>query len=142
MSSCIDNSLQFLVYKSNSLLRNKLNQALKSFDITVEQWVTLKKLNQKEGYNQKELSKDTFKEQAVITRMLDILEQKSLVERGKSPNDRREFIISITDKGRKLLEEIKPNIIGYQELLDSTLNGEEMLQLKELLSKLCNGLTF
>lgn len=140
MDSCLDNSLQLLVYKSNCILRNKLHQALKNFDITAEQWVILKKLSEKEGYNQKELSRSTFKEQAVITRMLDILEHKRLVERRKSPNDRREFIISITDKGQELLEKMKPDLLCYQELLDSSLSEEEMLQLKALLNKLCNGL--
>lgn len=141
MLTDINNSLNSLVYKTNIVLKNKLQTALKCFDITSEQWVTLNRLNEKDGYNQKELAIGSYKEQAAITRTLDILENKGLIERRKSPNDRREFLVFITLKGKELLNETMPDAILYRDMLDSVLSKDETETLKSLLRKLCNGLT-
>lgn len=141
MHTDINDSLNSLVYKANIVLKNKLQTALKSFDITSEQWVTLNRLNEKDGYNQKELSIESYKEQAAITRALDILENKGLIERKKSPNDRRAFLVFITIKGKELLAETLPNAKQYRDMLDSVLSKEETETLKSLIRKLCNGLT-
>lgn len=140
MHKDINTSLNVLVYKTNLALKSRLQSALKDFDITSEQWFTLRRLNEKDGYNQKELSIDLFKEQAAVTRTLDILEKKGLVERRKSPNDRREFLVLITDKGKELLIETLPNIKKYRDLLNSIIDEEETQMLKTILDKLYNGL--
>jgi DNA-binding MarR family transcriptional regulator len=140
MFTDINNSLNSLVYKTNIILKGKLQIFLKDFNITTEQWVMLSRLYQKDGYNQKELSIDSFKEQAAITRTLDILENKGLVERKKSPADRREYLILITAQGKELLEKSLPSAKRYRDLLDSVLDKEEMEMLASLLNKLYKGL--
>jgi DNA-binding MarR family transcriptional regulator len=139
MYTDINNSLNSLVYKTNTILKSKLQAALNGFDITSEQWVTLERLHEKDGCNQKELSVDSFKEQAAITRTLDILEKKGLVERRKSEVDRREFLIFITKKGINLLEVVLPHVKLYRDSLQSILTQEETGTLTFLLNKLCNG---
>lgn len=141
MHSDINDSLNTLVYRTNIILKGKLQTYLKDFDITSEQWAVLTRLLQKDGYNQKELSIDSFKEQAAITRTLDILENKGLVERKKSLADRREFLIYITEKGKNLLKETSESTLQYYELLNSVLEKEEMENLKLLLNKLCKRLS-
>ena len=140
MYTDVDDSLHSLVYKTNIILKGELQTALKDMDITSGQWVTLKRLSEKDGYNQKELSKISFKEQAAITRSLDLLEKKGLIERRKSQNDRREYLIYITESGRKLLEEAQPNVNLYRDIISSVLSEDETKTLKSLLNKLCNGL--
>jgi len=134
----IEESLNYLVYKTNMVLKGQLQAALKFFDITSEQWVLLKRLSQRDGMNQKELSIESFKGQAAITRSLDILEKKGLIERRKSSNDRREFLVFITNRGRMLLEDAQPDIDDYQEKLDNVLSKEETESLKNLLNRICN----
>lgn len=140
MYKYINDSLNSLVYKTNIILKSKLQLALKGFDITSEQWVMLNRLYEKEGYNQKELATESFKEQAAITRTLDLLENKALIERKKSPNDRREYLIFVTDRGKALLEESNPNAIMYRKMLNSILSEKETEELQALLLKLCEGL--
>lgn len=140
MFTGVNNSLNSLVYKTNTILKGKLQAALNSFDITSEQWVTLERLHENDGCNQKELSLNSFKEQAAITRTLDILEKKGLVERRKSEVDRREFLIFITEKGINLLNDILPHVKLYRDSLNSILTQEEIETLSALLIKLCNGL--
>lgn len=142
MYSDIKNSLNSIVYKTNILLRGKLQSTLKDFDITSEQWITLERLNEKDGCNQKELSDDIFKEPAAITRTLDILEKKRLIERRKSSNDRREYLVFITSEGKNMLDKTFSNVKSHNDLLKTILNEEETAMLKSLLYKLCKGLLY
>lgn len=94
----------------NKKLVYYLNSQLGTFDITAEQWHVLLKLSKQNNINQKVLSQIVNKDQPTLTRMLDILERKSLVERHTSKEDRRSFCIHITEKGLALTEKLIPYI--------------------------------
>lgn len=97
-----------------------LNSQLGVFDITAEQWQVLLKLSKQNNINQKILSKLVNKDQPTLTRMLDILERKSLVERHVSKEDRRSFCIHLTEKGLALTEKLIPYI---EDIFKKILNG-------------------
>lgn len=48
--------------------------------------------------SQKELSKLTEKDQATLTRIIDLLEKKKLIQRRINEQDRRSFILHVTDE--------------------------------------------
>ncbi len=97
-----------------------LNSQLEAFDITAEQWQVLLKLSKQNNINQKILSQLVNKDQPTLTRMLDILERKSLVERHVSKEDRRSFCIHLTEKGLTLTEKLIPYI---EDVFKKILNG-------------------
>jgi DNA-binding MarR family transcriptional regulator len=97
-----------------------LNSQLEAFDITAEQWQVLLKLSKQNNINQKILSQLVNKDQPTLTRMLDILERKSLVERHVSKEDRRSFCIHLTEKGLILTEKLIPYI---EDIFKKILNG-------------------
>jgi DNA-binding MarR family transcriptional regulator len=69
--------------------------------------------------NQKLLAGEVKKDQPTLTRMLDILERKSLVERHISKEDRRSYSVHITEKGLNLTEKLVPYIEDiFKKLLD------------------------
>lgn len=104
----------------NKKLVYYLNSQLGAFDITAEQWHVLLKLSKQNNINQKVLSQIVNKDQPTLTRMLDILERKSLVERHASKEDRRSFCIHITEKGLALTEKLIPYI---EDIFKQILNG-------------------
>lgn len=110
MITSLDKSIGMSINYVNKKIQRYLSINLEKYDITTEQWAVLLKLVEKEGINQKILSKEVEKDQATLTRILDILERKSLIIRKKSPEDRRAFLIYTTDKGKKLKEEVHPFI--------------------------------
>lgn len=97
-----------------------LNSQLAAFDITAEQWQVLIKLSKQNNINQKVLSQLVNKDQPTLTRMLDILQRKALVERHASKEDRRSFCIHITEKGLALTEKLIPYI---EDIFKNILNG-------------------
>lgn len=104
-----------------------LNSRLAAFDITAEQWQVLLKLSKQNKINQKVLSQIVNKDQPTLTRMLDILERKTLVERHPSKEDRRSFSIYITEKGLALTQKLIPYI---EDIFKGILNGISEKDLK------------
>jgi len=77
---------------------------------------------------------------AGITSRLDRLERRGYVKRTRHPSDRRGVLVSLTDAGRKVLEQaVAADAAGEQELL-SALTKEDRRALAVQLKKLLAGL--
>ncbi|MFE6668310.1 MarR family winged helix-turn-helix transcriptional regulator [Streptomyces sp. NPDC057697] len=71
-----------------------------------------------------------------VTTLVDGLERRGLVQRAPDPHDRRAVLVSVTDKGNTLMEEIE---WGRQALADELVNGltrDERVEFARLLNKL------
>lgn len=106
-----------------------------------EQWMVLGRLYRNSGeYNQKELAKELNKEQPSMTRIIDILAKKKYVTRERSNQDRREFIIHITGKGKDFYEETLPAAITAQKEIKAVISSKESDQIMKILKKMEKGL--
>ena len=70
-----------------------------------------------------------------ITRMIDRLEQRGLVERERVPQDRRTVRVGLTDAGQALLEELDDQVRECHQRQLGHLNREELSTLKRLLHR-------
>ncbi|CAM1343416.1 MarR family winged helix-turn-helix transcriptional regulator [Tenacibaculum amylolyticum] len=122
MESFLDQSAGYLINMTALLLKRELNTAIKNnnINVTTEQWAILNRLNEKSGLSQKEVAKLTFKDNANITRIIDKLVAKGLVDRRNDANDRRTWKIFITSEGRKLRDAIEPLAV---EILKKSTKG-------------------
>lgn len=80
------------------------------FEVTVDQWIILKKLGENENLNQKELAELVSKDTPTLTRIIDLLVDKGLVLRNVDPSDRRCFMIGLTEMGKEILDEYQAQI--------------------------------
>jgi MarR family transcriptional regulator, transcriptional regulator for hemolysin len=116
-----------------------LSANIKNFDITPEQWTVLKRLSENDGINQKELAIKAEKDQPTVTRILDILERKELIIKKKNKDDRRSFILFITDKGIAVKEELSPIIEKiWEEKILTGISEEDLKVYRSVLVKM-NG---
>ncbi|GLI83028.1 MarR family winged helix-turn-helix transcriptional regulator [Rossellomorea marisflavi] len=111
---------------------------LKEFDLTPEQWTVLKRLAANDGISQKTLAELADKDQPTVTRILDILERKNLISKKKNVDDRRSFLIHITEKGKNVQQELTPFIEDVFE--NQILKGipEEKLEVYKEVLQLIN----
>ncbi|AEI44705.1 MarR family winged helix-turn-helix transcriptional regulator [Paenibacillus mucilaginosus] len=104
----IDDSIGFMI----STIGRKLNQSLtlrfQPYDITSEQWSVLNTLTLGDGVNQRELSQRTEKDPTNVTRILDQLERKGWIRRAPHPEDRRAYLLYVTESGRELNRILAP----------------------------------
>jgi DNA-binding MarR family transcriptional regulator len=70
-----------------------------------------------------------------VTRLLDRMEAKGLVERARDRGDRRMVQVTISDKGLDLLKQIDPEIVSWIEGCFRTLDESELRTLSSLLEK-------
>lgn len=108
--------------------------------ITPEQWVILSKLENKE-LNQTELAGLSFKDHPTVSRILDLLSRKGLVERITDQEDRRRYLVRLTDNGKKIIEKAKPHVYASREKGWDNLSEEEYRQLIALLDKVFTNYT-
>jgi MarR family transcriptional regulator, transcriptional regulator for hemolysin len=110
---------------------------MKDFDITPEQWTVLKRLAENDGINQKELAIKAEKDQPTVTRILDILERKELISKQKNEEDRRSFILFITDKGLAVKDELTPFIEDlWEKQILSGISEEDLKVYRNVLVKM------
>lgn len=105
-------------------------------NITVEQWIILKIIHQEKELTQVMLASIALKDNASITRMIDLLEKKGLVVRYDDKIDRRKYKVALTKKGDDFV--IK-NIPIIHKLRMKTIEGistSEIAQLKNILQKI------
>lgn len=82
---------------------------------------------------QQELANELLSDKVQIVRIVDYLSTNGYVERVQNQKDRREYNLTITDKGREAIPDIKDTI---KELSGIAYNGLSPKQIKELYSML------
>ncbi|HML35607.1 MarR family winged helix-turn-helix transcriptional regulator [Sporomusa sphaeroides] len=132
----LNDSLGFILNKTNTKLKNELLQRLKEYDVTPEQWAILNCLWEQEGVTPKELSDRIDKDKPNTNRILEKLQMKELIVRKPHPVDKRAFQIFLTDKGWAVREQLIPRA---KELLDKATTGideHKVTELKNMLNQI------
>lgn len=110
MATSFDEKIGLHTNQMHKKMMRFLNRSLEWYELTLEQWVVLSTLSEQEQINQKTLSLKSGKDPTSLLRILDILEKKDMIERRQFQGDRRASSLFITEKGRKLKEEVAPYI--------------------------------
>ncbi|WP_445678557.1 MarR family winged helix-turn-helix transcriptional regulator [Radicibacter daui] len=75
-----------------------------------------------------------------MTSRLDRMEKAGLVRREPHPDDRRAFLVALTEKGHALLDEVLPAHVENERTILAALSPDEQEQLYRLMGKLLGGL--
>ena len=94
------------IKKIRTALQRQFNDA--GFDLTVDQWVVIDHLFRNPGISQNTLTDMTTKDAPTVTRIIDLLAQKGLTERRLTDNDRRKFLVYLTEAGDAKYNEVLP----------------------------------
>ncbi|MFB9125701.1 MarR family transcriptional regulator [Paraburkholderia dipogonis] len=108
-------SVGFSINKARNLLINEMDAALKDLDITSQQMGILLSMRRGVATTPFELSRLLGIDTGLMTRMLDKLEIKGLLERSRSIEDRRVVNLKLTDEGEAIAErlpEIAPVVLN------------------------------
>jgi DNA-binding MarR family transcriptional regulator len=105
-------------------------------DITVDQCLVLIILNNNTKISQNELANLVFKDNASITRMIELMVKKEYLIRTIHQEDRRKFNLEITEKGMKTIELIEPIVQLNREIALNGLSLEEITLLDKTLHKI------
>ena len=134
----LDEILFYTLEKSIKVYRKfAQHQILKNgYDITIDQWLVLKTLQENKHLSQHQIAELVFKDFASVTRIIELLVQKQYVDRKINASDRRKFDLGITEKGNKIIEDIYPIVIENRKQALTGLTAEDINTLKNQLEKI------
>lgn len=122
--------------RSTQLVHKREYKTIKQGGLTVSQFAVLEVLYHKGDLRISEIIDKILSTGGNMTVVIDNLVKEDLVMRYSDPDDRRVNLISITDKGRNLMDEIFPkHLENINEIFSVLTIGEKELFIR-LLKKL------
>ena len=110
-------------------------ETMKVGGLTSSQFAVLEALYNKGDLRICEIIEKILTTSGNITVVITNLEKNELIIKYPDPEDKRSMIISLTDKGRKIMDDIFPKHVENINEIFSILTIEEKLELKKILKK-------
>ncbi|KFF74281.1 MarR family transcriptional regulator [Chryseobacterium sp. P1-3] len=107
------NSIIFYnIDKAIRAYRNYAQRQLKAngFTITIDQWLIIKAILENPGITQNEIGDLVFKDNASVTRIIDIMVKSEYIIRHVHTEDRRKTNLKVTESGKEIIEKVQ-NIV-------------------------------
>lgn len=136
MSFQIDKAIGHLLHKASYASFTHLNTILKAYDLTPQLWMLLNRIWDRDGLTQKELADLMYKDQTNLGRLIDKLEALHFIERREHPQDRRAYLIYLTEQGASLKDVLVPQAVEIQKHLLQGMTPEEIELFQGLLRTL------
>lgn len=140
MSFDVETSVGFLLAKAHQQLYARFRDLLTPHNITPQQFALLAFLWKQDGLSQAELAEKTEIDRTTLSGLIDRLEKQGLVTRQPHPDDRRAWLVTLTDAGRKIEATLSPLALDLRRQVSSGLAHGEYEQLCRLLNKLRGGI--
>jgi len=116
-------------------IRLRSESVLTPFGLRTRHLLALTVLREQSGSTQQDLAKTLEMDSTNIVGLLNDLEGQNLVERRRSPADRRRHVVELTDVGLKLLIKIEFALAAVEDEVLGTLDYDEREALYSLLHK-------
>ncbi len=102
-------------------------------EITIDQWLVLKTLQENPGIQLTTIAADVFKDVASITRIVQLLEKNGYVNRTDNVSDGRRSSFSLTRAGSAAVRRLLPIIEGNRTDALRGVNTREMAECRRVL---------
>lgn len=134
----IKDSFGYLMGKGLRMMRSLMDRKCKEkqMDISMDQYIVLVHLWQKDGLKQQELANFAGKDKTTLTRGLNSLEKHNCVVRVQDQIDKRSKRIFLTSKGKELEEVMLNNTEEVMREITKGIPPEKLNICKEVLQKM------
>ncbi len=105
-------------------------------DLTKEQMIVLKRLNDKDGIPQNELAFLTLRNKSTLTRLLVKMEKKGYIIRKQDQHDKRINKVYLSTAGRETYKKTRPIIKNLIDTMEQNISTSEKEQMISLLQKI------
>lgn len=106
------------------------------FDITIDQWLILKTIQENDNLAQQHIAEKVFKDVASVTRIIEILVKKGYIQRSFHNDDRRRFALAITKEGDTIISNVLPIIEQNRAQALTSFSEKDVKTLQKLLTTL------
>lgn len=133
-------SVPYRIAQTSNKITQSLSNVLKDFDIAPEQRAILDFIDQDDSLSQNELSLALGKDKTTVSRTLDALEKREYILRVPNLEDKRVKAISLTAKGKKVLDKTNIIIENFRDAMIEDFSQEDINTIFNLLDKLSKNI--
>ncbi|MBB4804928.1 DNA-binding MarR family transcriptional regulator [Chryseobacterium defluvii] len=134
----LDSIIFYNIDKAIRAYRNYAQRQLKAngYSITIDQWLIIKAILENPGITQNEIGDLVFKDNASVTRIIDLMVKSEYIIRHTHPEDRRKTLLEVTESGKKIIKEVQALVESNRKTALEHVTGEELEVMNSALLKI------
>jgi MarR family transcriptional regulator, transcriptional regulator for hemolysin len=109
------------------------------FKITIDQWLIIKTILENPAITQQGIAKNVFKDNASVTRIIELLVQSKYLERQEHPDDRRKSNLVVTEEGKAIISQVQNLVLENRKNALDSLSTEELETMNMALKKIIDN---
>lgn len=126
----IDKSIRSYRIYAQKQLRSR------GFKMTIDQWLIIRCIMENPNISQQEMGEIVFKDNASVTRMIELLVKGGHLNRKPHPKDRRRVELTVTRQGKKILGEMQQVVTKNRQHALAGITPEEIQMVNRVLGKI------
>jgi DNA-binding MarR family transcriptional regulator len=127
--------LAYLLASANRRMHIGLAQSIAAEEVTEEQWRILQVLSDERGRSMGELAELVLMNHPALTKNIDRLVSRNLVQRAADAQDNRKVLVYISDLGLEVVSRLKISVDAHHGALEDAMGPRKVEQLKKLLKR-------
>ncbi|MBS0221696.1 MAG: MarR family transcriptional regulator [Proteobacteria bacterium] len=112
----LDSYLPYLLNRAGARIATAFGEEVRPLGASLQMWRVLAALRERDGRRMGDLSFTTSIEVSTLTRLVDQMEKKGLVDRRDDPADARVVLLHVTADGKRLTRRIVPIAERYEKV--------------------------
>lgn len=123
-----------------NILTTRIVAAYERFGLRSGSFSTMALVAANPGCSQSEIAREIGSDKSIVVALVDDLERRGLAQRARSTQDRRRNVLTLTDKGRALMDEINAAARSVEAPIREALSPEEWTMLIRLTRRAVDAL--
>jgi len=133
-------SLPMALMKAREAVMSRFRPILRKHNLTEQQWRVMRAVLAEDDIEATTLAERCYILMPSLTRILQNLESRTLIERRPAPHDQRRTLITITPSGRQLIDTIAPQSEQAYHQIEATFGLDKLEELYGLLNEMTDSL--
>ena len=129
----ISKYLAYLLASANRRMRISLAQSIAAEEVNEEHWRILQVLSDEHGRSMGDLARQVLLNHPALTKNIDKLVSRGLVQRAADVTDNRKVLVYISDVGLETVARLKKRVDAHHDGIEEALGPRKTSQLKKLL---------
>jgi DNA-binding MarR family transcriptional regulator len=125
--------LAYLLASAHRRMRQGLSQSIGDDEFTEEHWRILHVLSDERGRSMGELAEAVLLNGPALTKNIDRLVSRGVVQRAADAKDSRKVLVFISDLGLDVIARLKERVDAHHTSIEEALGPRRTSQLKKLL---------
>lgn len=128
----------YTIDKAIRTYRNFAQKKLKEngYKITIDQWLIIKAILENPGVSQQELGEKVFKDNASVTRIIELLAKSGYLQREVNQDDRRKSNLNVTEAGKLIIEKVQSLVLENRKTALAGISLEDLEIMNRTLKKI------